>query len=119
MHLIVAGGRDFNDYSRLSKILDRIVKIIGSDELVIISGAANGADNLAIRYARESGIKLIEKPANWNKYGKRAGYIRNREMADIATHLLAFWDGKSKGTANMISIAESENIEVMVCRYEI
>jgi len=115
--IIIAGGRDFSNYSLMKERLDYLFQNIPKNELVIISGMARGADTLALRYANEMGIPVIKMPADWNKYKKSAGYIRNEDMAKIADGLVAFWDGQSRGTANMIAIANSKNLAVHVVRY--
>lgn len=81
-------------------------------------GAAKGTDTLAIKYAKERGYKLTKMPANWDKHGKKAGIIRNKEMADYAEALIAFWDGKSRGTKNMIETAKKNNLKVRIKRFE-
>ena len=68
----------------------------------IISGAAIGVDTLGETYAGANNIPVNRKPANWNKYGKRAGPMRNKEMALLADAAVILWDGESKGTRNMI-----------------
>ncbi len=109
MKVIVAGSRTFNDYDLVERTMD---DLFGSNEIEIISGGANGADKLGERYAKENGLKLYIFPADWNKYGKQAGAIRNKEMAEIGTHLVAFWDGKSKGTKMMIDIAGKKGLKI-------
>lgn len=99
MKYIVAGGRDFNNYHVLTKILDIF---INPEEDVIISGGAQGADELGARYAAEYGVPLQIFPAYWDKYGKSAGFIRNAEMGEHADCAIVFWDGKSKGSKHMI-----------------
>ena len=95
--LIIAGSRSFNDYDKLkSEVMNFIVEI---DEIpIIISGTAKGADKLGERFAEEYELEVDLYPANWNEYGKRAGPIRNEEMAKNATHCIVFWDGKSSGS---------------------
>lgn len=116
--LIVAGGRDFNDYDLLSKEITNLALVTYEDKFVsIVSGMARGADALAVRFAKEQEVELHEFPANWDKYGKSAGYRRNEEMAQAADGLLAFWDGKSKGTANMIESMRKRGKPVHVVRY--
>ena len=83
----------------------------------IISGTARGADRLGERYAKEFGIELSKKPADWDKYSKAAGYIRNTEMAKEADALIAFWDGNSRGTMRMIKIAKGKNLKIKVVNY--
>ena len=79
---------------------------------------ASGADSLAIKYAEEKGYKVKEFPADWDWHGKSAGYIRNKQMAQYATHLIAFWDGYSKGTKHMIDLARKEGLKVRVIMYK-
>lgn len=112
--IIIAGGRDFNDYNKLKYICDFHIK--DGDE--IVSGKARGADSLGEVYANEMKLNVKEFPADWNKYGKSAGYIRNEEMAKYADRLIAFWDGKSKGTKHMIDLAKKYNLIVSVIGYE-
>ena len=114
--IIIAGSRDFNDYEFLKKKLVNLRDLFIDDD-VIISGHARGADALGERFAKEYNIPLKLFPADWNKYGKSAGYIRNKEMADNADVLVAFWDGKSRGTKNMINIAIDKGLEVHIVRY--
>jgi hypothetical protein len=114
--VIVAGGRDFNQYDLLKKKLDFYLKNI-TEPIEIVSGAANGADKLGEKYAKEKGLKLKLFPANWNKYNKSAGFIRNKEMADYATHCVCFHDGVSKGTLHMINLAKENNLIVRVVKY--
>lgn len=113
--LIIAGGRDFNDYDLLKSKLDRLLQ--NKTDVEIVSGKARGADSLGERYAREMGYPIKEFPANWNKYGKSAGYIRNKEMAEYADGCVCFWDGDSKGTKHMIDLAEEKNISLRVIYY--
>lgn len=117
---IVAGGRDFQDEPFLRELLDHIISIDRFPE--IISGMAAGADALGAKYAENNNIMLHEFPAEWDKYSKSAGYKRNVEMAQFASYgglgtLIAFWDGKSKGTKHMIDIALEHDMEVHIYRY--
>lgn len=104
--LIVAGGRDFNDYDLLKSKLDKLLS--NKTHVEIVSGKARGADSLGEKYAKEKGYKIKEFPADWGKYGRAAGYIRNKEMAEYADGCLCFWDGKSKGTKHMIDLVEEK-----------
>ena len=85
-------------------------------ELEIVSGTARGVDQLGERYALERGLKLKKFPANWDKYGRKAGYLRNKEMAEYARILIAFWDGKSKGTKHMIDLAQKYGVFIIIER---
>ena len=115
--VIIAGGRDFNNYNLLKSKVDAILKNKKHDEIEIVSGCAYGVDSLAIRYAEEHNYKLTKCPADWDKFGKSAGYIRNTQMADYADALIAIWDGKSKGTNHMIEISKTRKILVRVINY--
>ena len=110
MKLIIAGSRNFEDY----EVLKRRIDVLPFEITEIISGNARGADSLGEWYAAENEIQVRVYPANWSKYGKPAGYIRNKEMAEVADALIAFWDGKSKGTKHMIDIALDKGLEVIV-----
>lgn len=111
--VIIAGSRDFHDYKYLKRACDKYIK--PNDE--IVSGTANGADKLGERYAKEKGLKIHRFPADWDKYKKRAGYLRNEEMAKFAEKLIAFWDGKSKGTEHMINLAKEYGLIVIVIEF--
>lgn len=113
----MAGGRDFNDYQRLSKVMDHVLSQRDNDEVEIVSGGARGADSLGERYAKDNNLKLKIFPADWDSHGKAAGHIRNKQMAEYATHLVLFWDGKSKGSANMLETAKKIGLIYRVMRY--
>lgn len=100
--LIVSGSRTFDNYELLKKTIDEYVKDHGPIS-EIVSGKAKGADTLGERYAKERNIKIVEFPAEWNKYGKKAGYMRNVEMGKYCTEAIMFNQG-SKGTEIMISV---------------
>ena len=126
--IIVAGGRDFDDYGlvheTLSDYLDNFLDVGLTDTVEIVSGRARGADRLGEIFAADCGYNVACFEANWQKYGKVAGPMRNVEMADYASEdgyygvLIAFWDGESRGTAHMIKVAERKGLEVKVVRYE-
>lgn len=117
MRIVIAGSRGFQDYALLEQTLVRILdKQIEPVELV--SGHAKGADLLAERFAKENDLPIhIIKP-DWKTYGQAAGPIRNRQMLDYAMEelslVVAFWDGKSKGTKNTIDTAKSLGIPVEI-----
>lgn len=114
MKIIIAGSRNFDDYFKVQLYMYGFIQI-GWD-VEIVSGTAKGADQLGERFAKENNYKLKQFPADWNKYGKSAGYIRNEEMAKYADVLIAFWDGESKGTKHMIDLANKHNLIVNVIK---
>lgn len=115
--IIIAGGREFIDYNLLANTCDKLLKNLPQDEIEIVSGKARGADSLGEDYAFTRGYPVKEFRADWDGLGKRAGFVRNAQMADYGTHLIAFWDGVSKGTKGMIELAEKKGLRVRVKRY--
>lgn len=115
MRLIIAGGRDFMNVPLLVQKLDVLCSRKMPD--VVLCGEARGADALGKRWAQSKGIAVESYPADWDAHGKRAGFLRNKLMAENATHLVAFWDGKSKGTKHMIDYANAKGLKVRVVNY--
>lgn len=120
--VIIAGGRNFADYDLVESKLDFI--LLNKTNIEIVSGACNtgvhtftrpdgtkvyGADGLGEKYANLHGHAVKPFPANWEAFGKSAGPVRNKEMAQYVGQeggCVCFWDGKSRGTGNMIKNAE-------------
>lgn len=125
LRVIIAGSRDFNDYKLLKKSAIEIItkKTMLPDLTRIISGGARGADTLGERFANEMGLEISRFISDWDGFGKRAGYVRNAEMAKFAVEddndgmLIAFWDGKSRGTKHMIDLAKRYGLEVHVVNF--
>lgn len=119
--VIVAGGRDFNDYARLSETLENFRTAVWkgdhADDIEIVSGGARGADSLGEKWAKDRHVSVMLFPAEWDKHGNRAGPIRNELMGDYADSLIAFWDGKSRGTSHMITYATNNGLNVIVVNY--
>lgn len=113
MKLIIAGSRNFTNYQKLRKACDHFLQ--DQNNIEIVSGAYyRGADKLGEQYAKEKGYKLTQFPANWERFGKAAGPKRNQQMANYGDALIAFWDEKSKGTKNMIGLANQNNLKVRI-----
>ena len=117
MRLIIAGSRDFDDYALLVRETDALLKNFYHGEIEIVSGGARGADNLGEKYARLKRYALKVFQADWRKFGKSAGYIRNEEMAKYADHLLLFWDGESRGSKHMLDLAQDYGLVVKVVKF--
>jgi YspA, cpYpsA-related SLOG family len=115
--IIIAGGRDFTDYNSLAYHVSEYRDANSVHDCIIVSGTARGADKLGELYAINYALPIKEFPADWDKHGKAAGHIRNKEMAEYAGHLIAFWDGKSRGTANMIKQAEEHGLKIQIIYY--
>lgn len=117
MKVIIAGGREFNDYERLKQYMDFVLMNIDKDKLEIVSGGARGADSLGEFYANEKGYPIKRFIPDW-EIGKQAGYLRNWDMAKYADALVAFHDGVSKGTQHMINLAKKEGLLVKIVEYK-
>lgn len=116
--LIVAGGRDFDDYTTMQLVLLGLGDHALADVSVsIVSGMAPGADRLGALFAEEYHVPLHKFPAHWDTYGKRAGFIRNEEMSRAAHGLVAFWDKRSRGTAHMIKTMQAQGKFVHIVNY--
>ena len=119
--VIIAGSRDFDNFISAEYNLLSFFKAFGihGTDIEIISGGAHGADKIGEQFAKKYNIKLTVFPAQWDKYGKSAGIIRNAEMAQYAKDgiLFAFWDGESHGTKNMIDTAKRNEMTAVIFEY--
>lgn len=128
--IIIAGGRDFSDYNYLKESVFTVLKQIKNQgfntsktNIEIISGNATGADSWGERFSWDHLITLKMFPADWNRLGRKAGILRNIEMADYCVKnaefscLIAFHDTISKGTAHMLKTAKSKGIKSKVFKY--
>ena len=112
--VIIAGSRDFEDYDFLEAKCNYLFSNRRPTE--IVCGKARGADTLGEQYAFQHDIPVKYFPADWDTYGKSAGYRRNAQMAEYGDALIAFWDGKSKGTKHMIDLAKSHNLKIRIIK---
>lgn len=117
MKTIVCGSRDFADYALLKRVLDKLLKPYLGKGLVLLSGGASGADKLGERWAFENLVAYRVYHPAWAKCGKAAGMLRNQEMVDDADACVAFWDGRSKGTADTIRRAKAAKLKLKVIQY--
>ena len=129
MRYLICGGRDFSDkellYKKIDMILPEDFKQISPDpevclvpDVTIVHGAAKGADSLAGEYAKTRNYDVEEYPADWDKHGKIAGFVRNQEMVDSNPDIvIAFWDGVSKGTKDTINKAKKKKITTLIVYY--
>lgn len=125
MKVIIAGSRYYDNYDELEKVCDYMLQ--NQTDIEIVSGDGQGseingvkkrgADQLGIYYAERRGYKITKFPANWKKFGKSAGPKRNKQMADYADALIAFWDGASNGTKSMIDFVKENNLKIKVHLY--
>lgn len=119
-YLLVAGSRSFDDYQFLSASLDKL--LVNQSDVTVVSGGARGADTLAERYAHERGYQVRVFPADWNKFGKSAGYRRNRQMHEFIAQFpnrgcVCFWDGNSRGTTHNFDLANEFHTPLRIKRF--
>lgn len=124
MRVIISGGRTYDDYDYLCEKMDEILAPYKDNyNIEIITGYAVGVDRMGDKYAMTHGYTSHVIPALWNKYGEDAGHIRNMEMGKFAKRttmnlLVAFWNGKSRGTKDMIDYAETIQIPTKIIEVE-
>lgn len=117
MKVAIVGSRTFNDYQKMVSFIEQISLERNLKITEIISGGAKGADALGERFAREHGYALTVFPAEWDKYGKSAGFRRNITIIENCDVCFAFWDGISKGTKHDIDLCDSNNKECFICKF--
>ena len=120
-YALLVGSRDFNNYNLFMKKCDYFLS--NYSDIVVVSGGARGTDALAKRYAKDKGYEYIEFPAEWDRFGKRAGFIRNQQMHKFIAEkskrgVIAFWDGQSKGTQHNFDLAKSYDNPLRIVRYK-
>jgi hypothetical protein len=115
MKLAVVGSRNFNDYDLLKSKLDIIHK--KRPITLIVSGRAKGADSLSERWSKENNIETLIFIPEWDKYGKRAGFLRNEDIIKNSDAVVAFWDQISKGTQHSISLAKKYNKPCLIVKF--
>lgn len=112
MKTIIAGSRTIKNYNIIAHAMERI----GWEVTEVVSGCASGVDTLGEEWARKNNIPIKHFPANWGRFGKSAGYIRNKELAEYAEACVAIWDGNSNGTQHMINLARNMNLKLLVVK---
>lgn len=109
MKTAIIGSRTFNDYAFLKSVCRQY------DITAVISGGAIGADSLGEQYAQEMNIPTTIFKPDWDKYGRRAGVIRNKDIIENADIVIAFWDGVSRGTGHSIKLSQKLNKKTIIC----
>ncbi len=110
MKIVVAGCRNYENFPEAEEFISLVLSRFPKDtDFIIFSGKCKGADRLGEIYAEKMGFKVQYFPADWEKYGRAAGPKRNKEMAKACDFVICFWDGKSRGTKSMISLARKYN----------
>lgn len=118
MRVIVAGSRGFTDESYIENTLDLLDILDSFDKAptLVCGMCPNSPDMTAHDIWTDLGYPIAEYPADWEQHGRSAGFIRNRQMAHNADILVAFWDGASPGTCDMIHRAIETGLELHVYR---
>lgn len=111
MNIAIVGSRDYEDVSKVVAFVKELPK-----GTVVISGGARGVDTIAEASAQMFGLETKIFKADWATYGKQAGFLRNRQIVDLADRLVAFWDGQSRGTAHSIQLGYDKGIPVEVIK---
>lgn len=132
VRIIVAGSRNYKDIEEFTRYIHDIIRANQweSSQILFISGTAKGPDSLIIDYSKEHNHNYVEFPAEWKNinhpnavlrrndfgqlYDAKAGMNRNTDMAENATHLIAFWNKKSSGTKHMLSVAAKHHLEITI-----
>lgn len=123
MKIIVSGSRGISDYKLVESTLDNFIESKDKSSIEFVLGGARGVDSLAEQFAKTNNYRVKIIPANWNKFGKSAGYRRNLELIEYCndTHdkvLIAIWDGRSPGTHHMIDQCYKNGFYVKVITQE-
>lgn len=108
-NVAIVGSRKYPDLDEVKAYVNRL-----PDDSVIVSGGAEGVDTAAVEAAEARGLVSLVFLPDWPRFGKKAAYIRNDEIVRAADQVVAFWDGKSKGTANSIELAKEQHKPLMI-----
>jgi hypothetical protein len=109
--IVVCGTRKWGDKRTFQDVMLDYLEDFLTPVLFVSGAAPSGADRLIINWARYYRYPCLQKPADWDTFPRVAGFLRNEEMAKIATHCLAFYDGNSPGTAHMLEMAEKYKLK--------
>ena len=116
MRVLICGGREWRNREIILEVLREVVEIFGQD-VTVVDGTCRGADELGHVAATLLGLRTERYPANWERYGKRAGHLRNQQMLDTGLDLvLAFHTNlaASQGTADMVARAKKAGVPVRI-----
>lgn len=117
MKIAVIGSRDFNKKEYLYSAIDQFISESNEVDISIISGGAQGADAIAKSYAHDRSYNYEEFKPDWKQFGRGAGPIRNAAIVEACDTLIAFWDGKSRGTQDAINKAKKLNKHIVIMSF--
>ena len=115
--LAIVGSRTFNSYDEVNTVLSEFISSNDVTVTEIVSGGAKGADALAERYAANHNIPTKIYYADWKKFGRRAGPIRNVDIIKRCDVCVAFWDGESHGTKHDIELCRKKHKLCIIFNY--
>jgi len=97
-------------------LIDQVIQALAlkAPDTVVVSGGAKGVDTWAVESAQKYGLKVEVYPADWEKHGKGAGFIRNTQIVEGSDSVLAFWDLISRGTMDTVRKAQTQGKKVRV-----
>lgn len=114
MHTIIAGSRSLSSPVAKAYVFRYLETTPPHPITRVLSGTARGPDSFGAQWAKTMGIPVDYYPANWERFGRMAGFMRNVDMAKHAKALIVFWDGKSRGTGHMLTVANNRSLKVTV-----
>ena len=115
MKIVIAGSRDYKNFEEAEVFIRACLGEWEKDApFIFLSGGCAGADRIGELFAAKNGYETNVFPADWERFGRAAGPIRNRKMAQSCDVVICFWDGKSRGTKSMISLAKEYGLPVKV-----
>ncbi len=113
--IIIAGCRDYTNYEEAKEYIKRCIDPLREAyTLIFLSGGCRGADQIGERFAKENNFELQQYHADWKRFGKGAGPIRNLQMVENCDMVICFWDGKSRGTSSLIFLAKEHNKSLFI-----
>lgn len=113
--LMVCGSRGITDEQFIFNEIETYIAEL-NDDVIIIEGEARGVDSIAKKWALTHNKQIMSFPAQWDLYGKSAGFRRNYDMVNACDHCLVLWDGQSKGTKHDIDLCIKWNKSYKVVR---
>ena len=120
MKIAIIGSRSFSDYQELENKVQKFLAEWNCElnsSVEIVSGGAVGADSLGEVFAQNHHLEMISILPDWKKFGRGAGIVRNREIAETADAVIAFWDGASKGTKSTIDFFRDQKKKIKIVRF--
>ena len=122
-HILICGGRTQLNYDDFEKCVLEVLSENNLNDVEIVSGCCKGVDLLGEEFAHKHDHPVVQFPAEWKKYGRGAGIVRNKQMLEYIasfenSFVIAFWNGTSKGTGYTVNQAKKMGIQVYIYHYD-